>query len=456
MELMEDLDMRNMMAHLLNVAVTAVLLTDVLFSQPYIYHAVRLDPSDTKSLLCNISRYDFAMKTTQNFITDSIPVFELQTSRDQKWLFLWQGREQNEGQVLVVDTQDPTRRFRLPQKDADKIKWVLGTLYSAGLDRFYVTTTFEKYGENSVYRASDLALIDSFSQELVTFSANGNISSDGECYIAGRYDPVANKSYIIVFSLSSKKIIYSTPLSAIGPPIEDKYGMDGRNGMVLLGYVFPESSADGGKYLTFDALHGKQLAEISYPEISEACLSSTGSYVIIQNTPPNANNDPTGSSHLRTGVVYVFDSRTGVLKQRSVFIPGGRVYVFNGYPDKCFYYVADPDAPKSAEIDLHKITPTGELLDTLVSLKHQAVTNHWLGDEQFVRELDNELANAQKHLARSDSVNCRKELEIFQQKLKHEFERKAGKGEKRFVTEEGYALLYFNALYLIERLPERR
>ncbi len=101
-------------------------------------------------------------------------------------------------------------------------------------------------------------------------------------------------------------------------------------------------------------------------------------------------------------------------------------------------------------------------LDTLISYKHHADTLGWLADDNFVNELDNGLNNARKHLVKGDSVNCAKELQTFQDKVQKEYEKtqhdeKNNKPrDKRFVTSEGYALLYFNTQYLLDRLPKKK
>jgi hypothetical protein len=93
------------------------------------------------------------------------------------------------------------------------------------------------------------------------------------------------------------------------------------------------------------------------------------------------------------------------------------------------------------------------MIDSLIVFKHRAQANGWIGDDNFIKELDNGLENAKKHLARGDSVNCGKELAKFQDKVQKEYDKKAKSKDKRFVTEEGYTLLYNNAQYIIDRLP---
>jgi hypothetical protein len=106
-------------------------------------------------------------------------------------------------------------------------------------------------------------------------------------------------------------------------------------------------------------------------------------------------------------------------------------------------------------------TPVLVLIDSLVSYKHQCAALGWLADANFVKELDNGLANAKKHLGRADSTNCAKEIEQFQKKVEKEYERTPGNDEKsksqnkRFVTVEAYKFLHYNAQYIVDRLRKK-
>jgi hypothetical protein len=91
------------------------------------------------------------------------------------------------------------------------------------------------------------------------------------------------------------------------------------------------------------------------------------------------------------------------------------------------------------------------MIDTLFSYIQQCVSLDWLGDANFVKELDNHLTNAKKHLARQDSLKCAREVEMFQAKINKEY-KEAGNKDNRFVTIEGWKFLYYNAQYIIERL----
>lgn len=111
-------------------------------------------------------------------------------------------------------------------------------------------------------------------------------------------------------------------------------------------------------------------------------------------------------------------------------------------------------------------------LDTLISYKHQCVVLGWLtngldrekdedddkADEGMVERLDRRLDKAKDALANSDSVKARLELELFMKEVEQLYHNNKEEGKRKGVpvlTGEGYALLKFNAEYLIDRFPER-
>ncbi len=83
-------------------------------------------------------------------------------------------------------------------------------------------------------------------------------------------------------------------------------------------------------------------------------------------------------------------------------------------------------------------------LDSLISYKHQALSLGWIDNQGIVNSLDSKLDNARKKLAVGD-INAAKNIlnafvnEVEAQKGKH-------------LTSEAYALLKYNAEYLIGRL----
>jgi hypothetical protein len=104
-------------------------------------------------------------------------------------------------------------------------------------------------------------------------------------------------------------------------------------------------------------------------------------------------------------------------------------------------------------------TPLLYMVDSLRSFIDEVSSFDWLGDKPFVNELDNGLVNAKKHLAKGDSVNAYKEVQTFQDKVNKEYEKtvddpkKRKPRDKRFVTIEAWKFLYYNAQYIMDRLP---
>ncbi|MCL4540513.1 MAG: hypothetical protein M1378_13095, partial [Bacteroidetes bacterium] len=79
--------------------------------------------------------------------------------------------------------------------------------------------------------------------------------------------------------------------------------------------------------------------------------------------------------------------------------------------------------------------------------------------------LDKRLEKAKRALTRGDSVQARRDLQIFVmevelvnrlgEKQKGRSQRSEIRGQKPVMSSEAYALLKYNAEYLIDRLPEK-
>jgi hypothetical protein len=137
-----------------------------------------------------------------------------------------------------------------------------------------------------------------------------------------------------------------------------------------------------------------------------------------------------------------------ILKQIAEIVPPGHSREFA-------VWAADDYKPW----DLSKNRPVMEVVDSLESFLSQVYGLGWLADENFVNELDDDLENARKHVAKGDLVSAYKEVQKFQEKIQKEYdktqenEEKNKPQDKRFVTTEGYKFLYYNAQYILDRLP---
>jgi hypothetical protein len=261
-------------------------------------------------------------------------------------------------------------------------------------------------------------------------------------------------SFVDVFSTLSNAIVEWRPFINIGPPTERKIPHGGKRGKLLISYLYPGPTSADRHYQVIDLQTGNPSSPISFPWRSEATLTSDANYVVIEEV--SVSLSPLGNRRYRPGNVYVFETSTGKLRQKLTLPPDGVVMLFDTYPDKFFYF--NKLTRQSLSGDVTTITPTNVLLDTLISLKHQVFSKGWLGDQKFMQELDRDLQNARTRLAKRDSIGCAQELETFQQEVRKEYLAKPKKNDKRFVTEDAYKLLCFNAQYVIERvitLPPR-
>ena len=104
--------------------------------------------------------------------------------------------------------------------------------------------------------------------------------------------------------------------------------------------------------------------------------------------------------------------------------------------------------PPRPRVDTSVLT----MLDTLRAQLFELSTLGWIGDTSFVNETDGLLGIARAHLTNLDSLNCMQQANLFQQKVDEEY-RDSLDGDNRFVTIEGWKFLYYNAQYILDRLP---
>ncbi len=102
---------------------------------------------------------------------------------------------------------------------------------------------------------------------------------------------------------------------------------------------------------------------------------------------------------------------------------------------------------------IHEVSiPIITLIDSMISYKEQLGSYGWVMDSSFVNEIDNNLSNARNYLLQGDSNNSYHQIKLFQQKVDEEY-RDSLDGDTRQVTKEGWKFLYYNAKYILDRLP---
>lgn len=367
------------------------------------------------------------------------------------------------GEYVAYNAEHPDTPMKMFSVDGG---W-MGNVLQGPNDRLYISRSYGfdeseegKLGTLILDRAT-LAVIDS-SEAFVALvdPADGHLTLFFSRDKANLYSFIKNDKRGIFFNVASTATNRWTGTKRCGTIGDFVYGPvydDGRCGYAVVSY---ETAAGfiNQNYVVCDVDEASTTRPIPIPYKSRAYLSGDGKRLIIERVEKDGSRP---RAEYPTGRISVFESASGKLLQRVTLPPGGDILVFENWPDELFYLVSENGTTHSIVVRLDSIESTNTLLESLIYSKHEAANNGWLADKSFVNELDNHLENAQKHLAKGDSVNARKEIEKFQEKVDKEYEKtsddqKKGKArDKRFVTEEGWKLLYFNAQYIIDRLPEK-
>lgn len=106
------------------------------------------------------------------------------------------------------------------------------------------------------------------------------------------------------------------------------------------------------------------------------------------------------------------------------------------------------------------LTNTVQLLDFLISLKHQAASLGWLRGDEFIKDLDEKLDQAKEALAKGHGFQAGKKLEQFigsldDQRHKQEERRRHDHREpETFLSGNAYNLLKPNAEFILSKLPK--
>ncbi|HRN28010.1 MAG TPA: hypothetical protein PLT78_15680, partial [Ignavibacteriaceae bacterium] len=106
-----------------------------------------------------------------------------------------------------------------------------------------------------------------------------------------------------------------------------------------------------------------------------------------------------------------------------------------------------------APIKPDSMIPTNDLLNNLYNYVDSVYNYTWLGDLNFSNELKNILTTAKTNLQNGDSLACRVQVKAFQDLVDNVYKDSLNQ-DPRFVTIEGWKFLYWNAQYILDRLPE--
>ncbi|HMN16698.1 MAG TPA: hypothetical protein PKD03_03720 [Ignavibacteriaceae bacterium] len=94
-----------------------------------------------------------------------------------------------------------------------------------------------------------------------------------------------------------------------------------------------------------------------------------------------------------------------------------------------------------------------EIIDTTSSYVSQSIMYYWLGDLTLSNDLKNILTTAKIDFQNGDSLACRVQVKAFQDLVDNVYKDSLNT-DPRFVTIEGWKFLYWNAQYILDRLPK--
>ncbi len=431
-----------------------------LLAQPYYFY---LKPIDEWNL--SIYRLDLSSGVEEPFTDETFHSANLAWDPTQTWLYIYPEL----GPALVINIANPSIADTLPSESTRTVGHVMSIFFVPQEKEFYVTWTPAWGSDTFKTNIYSSETFDSLGSVNVHVGNGGILSRDGTklYYDYGIVDASNKPDYLHTFSTISNAIVDSINLSAIGPQAYVKVTEDGKLGNILTRYYYPSSGNENTHYFLYDIESNKTYTPIHFPFRSYAYLSGDAKNIIIEQVKWDTT---LASAENYTGIVYIFNAKTGELNQRLSLPPGGKILIFDNYPGKFYYY--NDSTNQSIAVNDTIVTPVTALIDTLISLKHQAVANGWLADgtshekgkgednseeDGIVRRLDQRLDKAKEALVKGDSVKSREELEQFVKEVEHTYHQNKEEGKREGVplmTSEAYALLKYNAEYLIDRLPK--
>ncbi len=98
-------------------------------------------------------------------------------------------------------------------------------------------------------------------------------------------------------------------------------------------------------------------------------------------------------------------------------------------------------------------TTVESMLDTLRNYTTQSYSFDWLKDEAYKNELSNKIGLAKNYLLSNDSLSCRTEIELFRNSVAQIYQDSTG-SYPNYISDAGYKFMYYQADYILERLPE--
>jgi hypothetical protein len=436
------------MKPIIHYAIKLVLLLYILIlssagelqSQPYWYSSVRVD-SDAHDR--EIARFNLATKSWESVLDTLSWIKQVKLSDDQSLLFI---SYVTDGILEVMNVNDLSSRKEI-LTHVGEIHQIIDNPAQNIIGIWYDKDDFEYHRLITFFDRTNFAQVYSithhfrgWNREKLFFDSTGTILYGLD------QDTILDKGILRSIDVASNAMMSTKLLDSIGPLASRKTFDDARNGGKAILHFSFSSISRYARYCLIDVINNQVGPPIEFPWRGYGNLSVNSDNIIVERVDYPG---PVLNESYHRGEFYIFDSRSGKLKQRVILPPDGRLLLADNYPSTMYYFSLESQT--SHQINLNNITPVIELLDSLRAMEQLSHSNNWLGDQSFVNELDTNLTNAQNYLVSGDSNNCYRQLQIFQQKVNEEYSDSLD-GDSKWINIDGWKLLYFNAGYILDRL----
>ena len=217
------------------------------------------------------------------------------------------------------------------------------------------------------------------------------------------------------------------------------YFIDSKNGYIFVGYF---SEIDNNLHLVLcDPENKEAISEMTFP---------TG-------VPPYAKAISKNGDLIFQdgGKIYILDGQTTKLEQRLKFTTSdnpeskSKIFILG---DSLYFFPEDPEKSDAASFDnighadLTVIQSDISLIEMLIDDVDESYQNGWIDNQGIANSLNQKLENAKKQLEKGKAKQAINMLNAFLNEVEAQ--------KDKHLTSEAYALLKYNAEYLIKRLEE--
>ncbi|MEO8231937.1 MAG: IPT/TIG domain-containing protein [Ignavibacteriota bacterium] len=338
-----------------------ILLNSNNTAQPYIYLISTYEPDARYS---NIEKLDLSTGYISKYLDKAGRINFISTDKTNNWLFF-----QNRSQLEVVNCLNNSNATIL----LENVQAASEILYNDSLNQFVVL--YESLNGNE---GISLRFVAVNTHEVVDSLTNLDLFDEENIYLSKDkiklyftvFDTLTSKIYLVRYSIIEKHIIDRIVLDSLGieqSPNTYKIVDDIKIDHVLLSYLQSENEIDQF-YQVYDLTDHFTYSPIHYPFRSYGYLSSDTKYIIFQKS---LLKEDTQSSEYFTGAIDIYRTATGKLIRNLLLPPNGKIFLFDNYPDKFFYYVQETQQAITIELNnieneffLHSIIPSTILINT--------------------------------------------------------------------------------------------